>query len=174
VSLEVWVRIPLVLRDHGEGGDRVLPVPRDQLGGGLVDPLVQGAAVLGQLGLGAGEAPDRVGHGLLLAVSLLLVLFLLAPLFMILAQSVEDKEGAFAGLANFTSYLQTPALARSLWNSVWVSVVVWATELNRSVLLVKPVVAGRFTALFTIAFVQLLRSVKVALRRVLVYVHVIA
>ena len=64
---------------------------------------------------------DRVAHGLLLAVSLLLVIFLLAPLFTILAQSVEDKEGSFAGLANFASYLQTPALARSLWNSVWVS-----------------------------------------------------
>ena len=67
---------------------------------------------------------DRVGHGLLLAVSLLLVVFLLAPLLMILVQSAEDKEGAFVGLANFAAYLQTPALARSLWNSVWVSLVV--------------------------------------------------
>jgi iron(III) transport system permease protein len=64
---------------------------------------------------------DRVAHaGLVLAV-LALVVFLLAPLATILAKSVEDRAGDFVGLANFASYFRTPALLKSIWNSVWVS-----------------------------------------------------
>jgi iron(III) transport system permease protein len=64
---------------------------------------------------------DRVAHaGLVLAV-LALAVFLLAPLATILAKSVEDRAGDFVGLANFASYFRTPALLKSIWNSVWVS-----------------------------------------------------
>ncbi|QJR14378.1 putative 2-aminoethylphosphonate ABC transporter permease subunit [Usitatibacter palustris] len=69
---------------------------------------------------------DRVGNGLLIVVGLALAIFLLAPLFMILVKSVEDKAGAFVGFANFNTYFHTPSLAQSIWNSVWVSTLVTA------------------------------------------------
>jgi iron(III) transport system permease protein len=67
---------------------------------------------------------DRIAHAGLIVITLLLSVFLAAPLWLILVQSLRDADGAFAGLANFTSYLATPALLQSLWNSVWVSLVV--------------------------------------------------
>ena len=67
---------------------------------------------------------DRVGHALLLVVFLVLVAFLAAPLAALLVQAVEDRTGAFVGLDNFVAYMQTPALAQSLWNSVWVAAAV--------------------------------------------------
>ena len=67
---------------------------------------------------------DRIGHAVLIFISLALLVFLAAPLAAILLQSVEDKNGAFVGLDNFIAYLQTPALKQSLWNSLWVSGVV--------------------------------------------------
>lgn len=69
---------------------------------------------------------DRVGNALLAAVALGLVVFLLAPLAMILAKSVQDRAGEWVGLANFVQYFRTPALARSIWNSAWVSALVTA------------------------------------------------
>jgi iron(III) transport system permease protein len=69
-------------------------------------------------------ASDRIAHGALIAVALLLLVFLIAPLGAIGLEAVRDKSGGFAGLANFVSYLETPALAQSLWNSLWVSTVV--------------------------------------------------
>jgi iron(III) transport system permease protein len=70
------------------------------------------------------DPADRIAHGALLAVVVLLVAFLAAPLAAVLVQSVEDRGGAFVGLDNFLAYLKTPALANSLWNSVWVAAVV--------------------------------------------------
>ena len=67
---------------------------------------------------------DRIGHVVLILIAVALLAFLAAPLAAILAQSVENKHGAFIGLDNFIAYLQTPALKQSLWNSVWVSMVV--------------------------------------------------
>lgn len=67
---------------------------------------------------------DRIGHAVLLLIALVLLVFLAAPLAAILMQSVEGKDGAFVGLENFISYMQTPALKQSLWNSIWVSCVV--------------------------------------------------
>jgi iron(III) transport system permease protein len=75
------------------------------------------------------DPADRVGHAGLLVVFLLLVAFLAAPLAAVLLQSVADRRGDFVGLDNFASYLQTPALAQSLWNSVWVAAVVTALTL---------------------------------------------
>ena len=72
-------------------------------------------------------ATDRVAHAALLLIVLLLVAFLALPLLAILAKAVQgqgDAEGQFVGLANFTSYLATPALLQSLWNSIWVSLLV--------------------------------------------------
>jgi iron(III) transport system permease protein len=67
---------------------------------------------------------DRVAHALLVFATLALAVFLMAPLAMILAKSVQDRAGDFVALANFADYFRTPALARSIWNSVWVSTLV--------------------------------------------------
>ena len=70
------------------------------------------------------DPSDRFGHATLFLILAVLVLFLAAPLAMLLAQSVEDPQGRFVALDNFAGYLKTPALAQSLWNSVWVALVV--------------------------------------------------
>jgi len=67
---------------------------------------------------------DRVAHLLLIVAGLGLALFLLAPLVMILAKSLQDRAGDWVGLRNFADYFRTPALARSIWNSFWVSALV--------------------------------------------------
>jgi iron(III) transport system permease protein len=69
---------------------------------------------------------DRIGHALLLLVALALLLFLAFPLAAILLKAVEGADGAFVGLANFRTYLQTPALLQSFVNTVWVSLLVTA------------------------------------------------
>ncbi len=64
---------------------------------------------------------DWIGFaGLALALFILLA-FLAAPLLAILQQAGQDDQGQFVGLRNFSSYLQSPSLLQSLWNSVWVS-----------------------------------------------------
>jgi len=72
---------------------------------------------------------ERIAHLLLAALALLLIAFLAGPLFAILAQSVEDKAGDFVALNNFSAYFGTPALARSIWNSVWIALTVTAVVL---------------------------------------------
>jgi iron(III) transport system permease protein len=67
---------------------------------------------------------DRLAQGLLLGVCAFLVVFLLAPLFMILVKSVEDKSGAFVGLRLFQEYFQTPALRLSILHTLSVALVV--------------------------------------------------
>jgi iron(III) transport system permease protein len=62
-----------------------------------------------------------VGLGL---ATLVLLIFLAAPLLAILQQAAMDDQGQLVGLRNFISYIQTPALLHSLWNSVWVSALV--------------------------------------------------
>ena len=37
-----------------------------------------------------------------------------------LGKSVEDSKGAFVGFANYARYFETPALARSIGNSLFV------------------------------------------------------
>src|ERR1700687_5163007 len=69
---------------------------------------------------------DRAGHVLLVAAGVVLATFLLAPLALILVKSLENRSGELVGLANFESYLRTPALWRSIWNSLWVSGLVMA------------------------------------------------
>ena len=64
------------------------------------------------------------GHVALALIALFLIVFLAFPLFSILQQAVQDKEGGFNGLANFIAYAQTPSLLDSVWNSLWVSALV--------------------------------------------------
>ena len=67
---------------------------------------------------------DRLAQGLLIGVCAFLVVFLLAPLFMILIKSVEDKSGAFVGLRLFQEYFQTPALRLSILHTLSVALAV--------------------------------------------------
>ena len=55
---------------------------------------------------------------------LLLILFLAAPLIAILQQALFDAQGGFTGLRHIATYLQSPSLLESLWNSMWVSLAV--------------------------------------------------
>jgi iron(III) transport system permease protein len=64
----------------------------------------------------AKEALAARGGIVLLLVAL--ALFLTVPLAMILVRSVEGRGGEFVGLANFVQYVQSPALARSTWNTL--------------------------------------------------------
>ena len=64
------------------------------------------------------------GHAALALIALFLIAFLALPLFAILQQAVQDKDGSFNGIANFIAYAQTPALLESVWNSLWVSALV--------------------------------------------------
>ena len=41
----------------------------------------------------------------------------------LLSKSFQAADGSFVGLANFTTYFANPALANSIWNSVWISLV---------------------------------------------------
>lgn len=62
-----------------------------------------------------------VATALLLGLALLLVLLIAVPLWSLLSKSVQNSNGQFVGLANFSRYIATPALVASLWNSIWVS-----------------------------------------------------
>jgi iron(III) transport system permease protein len=95
---------------------------------------------------------DRVAHGVLLLVALLLLAFLALPLATILVEAVQGREDQFVGLSNFVAYARTPALLQSLWNSVWVSALVtaiavplafgFAYALSRSCMPLKPLFRG--------------------------------
>ncbi len=69
---------------------------------------------------------DRLAQVLLIGCCAALALFLIGPLFAILVKSVQDKDGAFVGLQQFREYFATPALQRSIWNTLWVSTTVTA------------------------------------------------
>ncbi|MBE9605238.1 putative 2-aminoethylphosphonate ABC transporter permease subunit [Acetobacteraceae bacterium H6797] len=52
-----------------------------------------------------------------------LAIAFLAPVALILGRAMQDMEGDFTGLANIIALLESPALARSVWNSVWTGAV---------------------------------------------------
>lgn len=59
--------------------------------------------------------------GGLLVLALYLAITLLLPLTIMLAKSMQDRDGAFIGLANFAHYFSNPALSGAVGNSLWVS-----------------------------------------------------
>jgi iron(III) transport system permease protein len=63
-------------------------------------------------------AEGLVARGGIVLVASALLVFLTLPLAMLLMRSVEDRSGAFVGLANFASYLASPAFARSATNTL--------------------------------------------------------
>ncbi|MEQ5834403.1 putative 2-aminoethylphosphonate ABC transporter permease subunit [Marinobacter sp. NFXS9] len=50
-----------------------------------------------------------------------LFLLVLAPLYSLLSKAVENRDGEFVGLANFTHYLQMGGIESAFFNSLWVS-----------------------------------------------------
>jgi iron(III) transport system permease protein len=68
----------------------------------------------------------RLAQGLLLVACAVLVAFLLAPLGAILVKSVQDKSGAFVGLAQFRDYFDSPSLIQSAINTIFVALAVTA------------------------------------------------
>ncbi len=68
---------------------------------------------------------DRIAHGALIAMAVLLVIGLLGPLAALLSQAfTPSSAGEGAGVARFVAYFRSPALMGSLWNSIWVSLLV--------------------------------------------------
>jgi iron(III) transport system permease protein len=65
---------------------------------------------------------DVVRHALVAAFGLALYLFILYPMAHLAGRSLLDRDGAFVGFANYARYFQTPAIAASIGNSLFVSV----------------------------------------------------
>ena len=68
-------------------------------------------------------AESMVARGGLVLLAAGLLIFLTAPLAMILTRSIEDRDGAFVGLANFVRYFQSPAFGISFGNSLKFAVI---------------------------------------------------
>ena len=58
-----------------------------------------------------------LGTGLFIGVAALFLLVIL-PLYSLLSKSVQNQDGEFIGLANFSHYVDTPSLANSFGNSL--------------------------------------------------------
>lgn len=69
---------------------------------------------------------DWLAQGCLCLLALGLLAFLLLPLGAILVKSVQDRDGAFVGLARFADYLANPALAQSVLNTLTIALGVTA------------------------------------------------
>lgn len=67
------------------------------------------------------SAEDWLLRGMLCLAFLWLAIALILPLMELLWRSVADRNGAFVGLANYYTYFTTPALSRSLTNSLLVA-----------------------------------------------------
>lgn len=91
---------------------------------------------------------DRLAHTLLVLVCVVLTIFLLLPVSTILMKSLHEGDGSFAGLQQFISYMQTPALRQSVLNTLFVACTVtvlvipaaflFAYALTRSLMPFKP------------------------------------
>ena len=64
-----------------------------------------------------------VGYGLLALFGAFLYVVLVWPMAQVLWRSVHDNDGRFVGLANYVRYFRTPAIAASITNSLFVSLV---------------------------------------------------
>lgn len=71
-----------------------------------------------------GEAALR--RALVTAFAAFLALFVLYPMVQIVWRSVLDGNGRWVGVANYARYFATPAIAASITNSLWVSLVAMA------------------------------------------------
>ena len=69
------------------------------------------------------DSSDRVGQFMLGSYIILFLLFLVLPLGSLISKSLENKDGEFIGLANYSLYLQEPALFQALYNSLFVAII---------------------------------------------------
>jgi iron(III) transport system permease protein len=67
----------------------------------------------------AGE--DLIRYALVAVFAIVLYLFVLYPLLHVIWRSLLGGDGGFVGLANYRRYFGTPAIAASIWNSLFVS-----------------------------------------------------
>jgi iron(III) transport system permease protein len=77
----------------------------------------------------ARSADDLVIALALGAVTLFLAIAVALPLGLLLIESMRDANGQFVGLANYARYAATPALMRSLWNTLFVGALTTAIVL---------------------------------------------
>lgn len=70
--------------------------------------------------LGRDDRASRLALGLL---GLWLAVTVLLPLWSLLSKAFQDRAGHFTGIANFRQYLETPALATSIGNSLLIATV---------------------------------------------------
>ena len=82
-----------------------------------------------QVGKGSGVlksksiSDDRVMRLFILVIGGYLVIALALPLYAMFSKSVFNSDGSFAGLSNYFSYFQTPALVYSIKNSLFVGII---------------------------------------------------
>ena len=68
------------------------------------------------------DSSDRVGQIMLATYILLFLVFLVLPLGGLIYKSLQNKQGEFVGLSNYSLYLQEPALFFSLYNSLFIAI----------------------------------------------------
>ena len=68
------------------------------------------------------DSSDRVGQIMLTTYILLFLVFLVLPLGGLIYKSLQNKQGEFVGLSNYSLYLQEPALFFSLYNSLFIAI----------------------------------------------------
>jgi iron(III) transport system permease protein len=66
---------------------------------------------------------DLVRYALVALFAAVLYLFVLYPLLQVIWRSLLANDGSFVGWANYRRYFGTPAIAQSIVNSLWVSLV---------------------------------------------------
>ncbi|WP_017223166.1 putative 2-aminoethylphosphonate ABC transporter permease subunit [Moritella dasanensis] len=64
--------------------------------------------------------------GILIILTVLMGFFILAPMLTMFAKSVQDLNGNFIGLSNFTAYFQSSAMLHSIANTVTVGLITTA------------------------------------------------
>jgi iron(III) transport system permease protein len=65
---------------------------------------------------------DWIMRSIMGVIGIFLLVAVLLPLYTMMSKSVEDKDGGFVGLANFSEYFSTPALFNSAFNSLSISI----------------------------------------------------
>ncbi len=69
------------------------------------------------------SSDDWIMRAMMLAIAAYLLLAIALPLYAILSKSFQDPDGMYIGLANYITYLSTPALTWSIGNSFKVTFV---------------------------------------------------
>lgn len=97
--------------------------------------------------ISSNQLSHQIGHwlGLALLAGLLLSLlvFLLWPMLSILQKSLQDGQGNWLGLANFTATFAEPRIWQASWNSIWLALTTAAIVLPSALLCAFALVRSR-------------------------------